>query len=285
MAKDRKQIPIKQLPGEYHTGIALRKIESDDFRSLDDADHSHRHDYHFFFLQLRGTVLLEIDFEKYETAGAAVFYIHPSQVHRVVKVEDTVAYLLAIQSEHINPDCVTLLAEISPAKPLPLANGEASLLAEAFRLCLSIFGRTGDKLHSALIKSSCGTLVALIISRYLEQFKSADQLSRFDKVSKAFFHALEQHFTTIKRPAGYAALLNISTPYLNECVRMVTGRPVSHHILQRTVLEAKRLLYHSDKSVKEIAAELGYDDYAYFSRLFTKSVGLSASSFRAKNLG
>ena len=45
---------------------------------------------------------------------------------------------------------------------------------------------------------------------------------------------------------------------------------------------AKRLLYHTDKSVKEIAFELGYDDYPYFSRLFTKSTGMSALTFRNK---
>ncbi|WP_231577446.1 helix-turn-helix domain-containing protein [Sphingobacterium sp. IITKGP-BTPF85] len=77
--------------------------------------------------------------------------------------------------------------------------------------------------------------------------------------------------------------LNISTPYLNECVKDVTGYPVSYHIQQRIILEAKRLLYHSDKSVKEIADALGFEDYPYFSRLFSKVTGMSALSFRNKN--
>jgi len=48
-------------------------------------------------------------------------------------------------------------------------------------------------------------------------------------------------------------------------------------------LEAKRLLYHSDQSLKEIAAILGYDDYPYFSRLFTKVAGIAPLNFRHKN--
>jgi AraC-like DNA-binding protein len=83
---------------------------------------------------------------------------------------------------------------------------------------------------------------------------------------------------------AYAGSLNISTPYLNECVKTTTGYSVSWHIQQRVVLEAKRLLYHSDKSIKEIAGELGYDDYSYFTRLFVKVSGLTPVAFRNKNL-
>ncbi|WP_258539462.1 helix-turn-helix domain-containing protein [Chitinophaga oryzae] len=72
---------------------------------------------------------------------------------------------------------------------------------------------------------------------------------------------------------------------LSFCVKATTGQSVSWHIQQRVILEAKRLLRHSTKSVKEIAAELGYDDYPYFSRLFTKITGMSALAFRNKNSG
>jgi YesN/AraC family two-component response regulator len=44
------------------------------------------------------------------------------------------------------------------------------------------------------------------------------------------------------------------------------------------------LLSYSDKAVKEIATTLGYDDYPYFSRLFTKTTGMTALAFRNKNL-
>jgi AraC-like DNA-binding protein len=66
-------------------------------------------------------------------------------------------------------------------------------------------------------------------------------------------------------------------------VKAVTGKSVSTHIQLRVVLEAKRLLYHSGRSVKEIAGELGYDDYSYFTRLFTKVVGMTPIAFRDIN--
>ncbi|HWV67098.1 helix-turn-helix domain-containing protein, partial [Chitinophaga sp.] len=119
--------------------------------------------------------------------------------------------------------------------------------------------------------------------QYLNKSALPDKLSRFETVTKSFHEILERNYTTIKRPAAYAEKLNISTHYLNECVKNTTGHSVSHHIQQRVILEAKRLLYHSGKSVKEIAIELGYDDYPYFSRLFTKVTGITALAFRNKN--
>lgn len=57
--------------------------------------------------------------------------------------------------------------------------------------------------------------------------------------------------------------------YLNECVKNITGFSVSYHIQQRIILEAKRMLFYTNKSIKEIAIELGYDDYPYFSKKLT----------------
>jgi AraC family transcriptional activator of pobA len=133
------------------------------------------------------------------------------------------------------------------------------------------------------MKNSCNALVALMVSQYLGQAKSTGKFSRFEIVSQSFKEILGRKYIGVKRPGEYAQELNISTPYLNECVKNTTGYSVSHHIHQRVVLEAKRLLYHSDMSVKEIADALGYDDYPYFSRLFAKVAGMTASAFRNKN--
>ncbi|MGK4568403.1 helix-turn-helix domain-containing protein [Flavobacterium sp. 3HN19-14] len=101
--------------------------------------------------------------------------------------------------------------------------------------------------------------------------------------AKSFRQLLEKNYGTLKRPGEYAKLLNISTPYLNECIKNSTSSSVSQLIHERVILEAKRLLYHTDKSVKEIAFELGYADYPYFTRLFRKVTGITALAFKRKN--
>jgi YesN/AraC family two-component response regulator len=79
-------------------------------------------------------------------------------------------------------------------------------------------------------------------------------------------------------------LLNISPVYLNEAVRKTTGMNVRQCIQNEIITQAKRLLFYTRMSVKEIAIELGYEDYAYFTRLFTKVSALSPVQFRKKYL-
>lgn len=284
MSKKVTSIPVKSLPKEFDKGIAVEKISAGDPHNSEDVLHSHRHDFHLFIMQAKGTSHFEIDFKKHRIKKPAILYIHPNQVHRVLKVEQADFYMLAISNDNLNPAYLKLLEDIMPARPLSLTGGEFSLLVQAISLCIDLFKRKGDKLYLPLLKDSCNTLVGLIVSRYIALSKPADRLSRSEVVTKAFKISLEQKYLAIKSPSDYARALHISAPYLNECVRNVTGFPVSYHIHQRVILEARRLLYHSNKSVKEIAAELGYDDHAYFSRVFTKLTGMSALTFRNKNL-
>jgi AraC family transcriptional activator of pobA len=272
------------MMGEFGAGIAIGKASFKDLRLLEELEHSHRDDYHLFFMQEKGTTFIEIDFQKHKINPSSVIYVHPDQVHRIIAFENVTVSGLVINNETLNPEYLTLLEDITPAKPLSLKKETFSIISEAVLLCIKLSVRKHEKLYHSLLKDSCNMLVALIASQYLEQSKSTDTLSRFEIITKAFRAILETNFTTAKKPAEYAQTLNISIPYLNECIKNTTGHPVSYHIQQRVILEAKRLLYHSDKSVKEIASELGYDDYPYFSRLFTKVTGMTAVTFRNRNL-
>lgn len=277
-------IPVRSLAKEFGNGMAVARVAPQIFPPDKEFNHAHRHDYHFFALQESGISHMEIDFEKYLIDKPTVLYQSPNQVHRALKVERMKGYVLIISNENLNADYLKLLQSISPVKPLALdSKKDLIIIQQSFALCTELYERNEDKLYYSQLKDSCNALVALFISQYLKQSKPADKFSRFEIVEKAFTGLLEQNFVTLKRPADYAGKLNISVAYLNECVKCITGFSVSHQIQQRIILEAKRLLYHSDKSVKEIAIELGYDDYPYFSRLFTKVAGMTALTFRSKN--
>jgi AraC family transcriptional regulator, transcriptional activator of pobA len=230
-----------------------------------------------------GKVSVVIDFEKYKIESPSITYMHPNQVHQIIALENATISHWAINNENLNPEYLKLLEEITPAKPMLLKKETFSIISEAILLCIKISERKHEKLYHSLLKDSFNTLVALVVSQYLEQLKSTDKLTRFDIATKAFKELLERNFTTLRSPTEYTQKLNITTSYLNECIKNTTGFSVSHHIQQRIILEAKRILYHSDKSVKEIATDLGFDDYPYFSRLFTKIAGMTALAFRNKN--
>lgn len=285
MRQKNKSIPIKTMTAEFSSGISMGKAHFDeqDIMNLDEVRRSHRDNYHSFFLLENGTTVIEIDFQQYTVKPFSILYIHPHQVHRIVALTSVNGSFLRINSEHINPEYLHLLEELAPLKPLMVQEDIFSILANSASLCLNLSERKNQQLYHSCLKDSCNTLIGLLTSVYLEGSTPIDKLSRSEQITKAFKAALRRDFVSIKRPSAYALILNISTSYLNECVKDSTGQPVSYHIQQRIILEAKRLLYHSDQSVKEIADTLGFEDYAYFSRLFTKATGMSALSFRNKN--
>lgn len=282
MASKTKSIPVHSMPPGHNIGIIVGRLSSKAIL-LEEASLAHRHDFHFFIIQEKGITTFEVDFKKYSIKKPAIFYINPNQVHRFLKTTNTTISGLLITNENLHPEYINLLEDIIPAKPLHLHSENLSLISDAATLCIKLFERKQEKLYHSILKDNCNALVALILSEYLGQLKPVEKLTRFETISKKFKTTLDLNFTSSKRPGDYAKILNISTPYLNECLKNVTGQPVSYHIQQRIILEAKRLLYHSTKSVKEIATELGYEDYPYFSRLFTKIAGMTAISFRSKN--
>jgi len=288
MSKANKNIPVNSMDDHFSQGISIDKIsiKKSDFKTdqqYEEATLSHRDEGHTFHIVEKGTVLIEIDFQKYKITAPSVVYMHPNQVHRILDFKDVTVCSLAIKNENLNPDYLKFLEEIAPAKPLALTKDAYTNIYDTFSLCLNFSTQKSNRLYNLLLKDSCNALVALVTSAFLSQNKASGKLSRFELIAKFFRQLLEINYCSMKRPAGYAKRLNISVSYLNESIKNATGLSVSQHIQARIILEAKRLLYHTDKSVKEIAFELGYEDYPYFSRLFTKATGMSALTFRNKN--
>ncbi len=288
MSKQNKNIPINSMDDDFSQGISIDKlnIKKSDFKTAEQyesATQSHRDEGHAFHIIEKGSVLIEIDFQKYKVKAPAVVYMHPNQVHRILDFETITVCSLGIKNESLNPYYLKFLEEIAPARPMSLSKEAYSIISDTFLLCLNFSKQKNNKLYHQLLKDSCNTLVAFLASQFLNQKKPEASLSRFEIVAKSFSQVLEKNYRSLKRPGEYAEKLNISTPYLNECIKHTSGYSASQHIQDRIILEAKRLLHHTNKSVKEIAFELGYEDYPYFSRLFTKATGMSALAFRNKN--
>jgi AraC-like DNA-binding protein/mannose-6-phosphate isomerase-like protein (cupin superfamily) len=284
MRKNARSIPVNKFGDETGAGISIERIAFEKLPPLGEWEQPERHDRHSFFLLEKGSVTMEIDLQSHEIRSPSIIYMHPDQVHRIIGFDNVIVSAWGISHEHLKPEYLKLLEEISPAAPMPLDQETFALLVETVSLCIKFTGREKDQLYHTLLKDQGNALVAIVIAAYLERRTAAGKLFRAELVTKAFREALALHFIQLKRPTEYAEKLNLSTAYLNECVKNTTGNSVSWHIQQRVILEAKRLLYHSDQSLKEIAAALGYDDYPYFSRLFTKVAGMNPASFRSKNL-
>ncbi len=92
--------------------------------------------------------------------------------------------------------------------------------------------------------------------------------------------AIEKNFKTKHTANDYALLLNISSKALAKATKAHFNKTLTHLISERIIIEAKRELYLTSKTVKEIAYELGYEDEHYFSRFFKINADVSPQLFR-----
>ncbi|MES2650283.1 MAG: AraC family transcriptional regulator [Bacteroidota bacterium] len=99
-----------------------------------------------------------------------------------------------------------------------------------------------------------------------------------------FQELLEQYFLKEKSPAFYAAELHLSVSTFSKKIKKQFGKTPTQIIQDRIILESKKMIHLSYKSIKEIAYELNFKDEFYFSRYFKKGVGISPLHFR-ENVG
>lgn len=99
------------------------------------------------------------------------------------------------------------------------------------------------------------------------------------EIIRMFTFLVESYFKQEHSVSYYASQLNKSPKTISNYFSKYEKTPLQI-IHDRIVLEAKRLLTYTDKSAKEIAFEVGFDDASHLSRLFKKQTGESPSSFK-----
>ncbi|MGN7516035.1 MAG: helix-turn-helix domain-containing protein [Allomuricauda sp.] len=91
---------------------------------------------------------------------------------------------------------------------------------------------------------------------------------------------IETHYKTKHSAGEYADMLNISPKALAKMTKNHFNKTMTNLISERIIIEAKRELYLTNKTVKEIAYDLGYDDEHYFSRFFKNNADISPKTYR-----
>ncbi len=98
-----------------------------------------------------------------------------------------------------------------------------------------------------------------------------------------FRAAVEDNFRRNLPLGAYADRLGLSPSRLRAACLKVAEQPPARLVQERRLLEARRMLLYSNVTIAETAYHLGYDDPAYFSRVFTRNVGQSPRAFRKRH--
>ncbi|MDN5288149.1 MAG: AraC-type DNA-binding protein [Mucilaginibacter sp.] len=247
---------------------------------------AHRRDDHYLFIfQKNGKSKIVVDFKDVELIGNGVLCILPGQVHYGVAADNnTEAWLITLDINFVNDDYRAIFEDYYfQYEPLTLSGPESVLLNDCVELLASVKeNRRQLNFVPQVVHSLISACVGMFASAYHQTENKNQTLLRTHILTKQFKRLLLRQFKTHKSTSDYAKALNITPPYLNEAVKLTTGFTVSFWIQQTVMIEAKRLLYATDATVKEIAYLLGFTDHAYFTRYFSNAEGLPPLQFRLK---
>lgn len=236
-----------------------------------------RVDFQCLLFVRSGSYTHTVDFQTYHCAAGSCLLIGPGQVHRFGPLSDWDGWMLII-GPHQVPEMIASL-------PSHVRTGDA--LAETIA---ALFGQlTGDMRLPAEQRWLSNELLALqtqvLVRRLaLGQAGTATE-SQIDPVMleryREFRTAVEREYRHWHQVATYAVHLACSAKSLNRACRAVGDVTAKQVIVERIVLEAKRLLAHSSVTAAKISADLGFDEPTNFTKFFRRETDMTPAAFRA----
>jgi AraC family transcriptional regulator, transcriptional activator of pobA len=246
----------------------------------------HKHDFYLSVLFTRGTGMHEIDFRRYEVSPGAVFFLQPGQTHYWELSDDIEGIVFfhsaAFYGLHFPHGQLAEFPFFFSRQNEPYLKVAAEQLPDITDLYREMLAEFRSRLAFRYRKiASLMNCVYIDLSRIYEQTHPGrlGAVQRYAPTFSAFETLIEAHYRQEKSAGFYADRLNIGQKHLNRISRENSGKTSTEVILERVMLEAKRLLSAGGRNLNEIARELGYEEYAYFSRLFRRYCGESPRTF------
>jgi AraC-like DNA-binding protein len=245
----------------------------------------HRIDFHVVMLFGAGPVRHMVDFSEYEATAGDLLWIRPGQVHRFSRTGEYRGTALTMQPGFLPRSTVETTGLYRYDLP-PLLRPDAAQLA-GLQAALAQLRREYEdaatlplSLHTAVLRH---TLTAFLLRLAHLAASSAPALHRrTDSTFTLFRDAVERDFATNHSVSAYADALGYSRRTLVRAVRAATGETPKAFIDKRVVLEAKRLLAHTELPIGRVGAAVGFPDAANFSKFFHMHTDRTPAAFRAE---
>ncbi len=258
--------------------------------NLHRSGNPHRHNYYEILVIMEGGGQHEIDFQKYPLHSHSIHFLSPGQVHMISRQESYHAYEIIFDGNFYllgMKDHETLLQQPffhnnSPQPVLRLKKEEFEELLPPVRDMKNEFAKKRSITDEVI--RSCLHIFFVRCQYYFNLRYSPDSSAEDPEqlILNRFRKLVEKHFSTLHSVTEYATMLNLTPVSLNNRVKKGTGICARDIIIDRIILEAKRLLLFTDLTSKEIAYRLNYDEPSYFSRIFRKKTGVTPSLFRTE---
>jgi AraC-like DNA-binding protein len=251
------------------------------------TDEPHRHDYYTVLLVKKAKGKHIIDFNEFLLAQNQIFFVSPGQIHQVDEDVKSVGYVLLFSTQFLIEnsiplhfiDDLNLFNTHGYSPPLQLNEIELQRLS-AF--CEEIIKIQNDELKYRDLAISSYLRLFLIYGNNVctIQNNNPQNQEAANSILKNFKNLLNKKYAEWHQTSHYANELSVTPDYLNRVIKSLTGKTSKEFIQARIITEAKRLLYFSGLSAKEIGYQLGFSEPANFSAFFKKNTGFSPSKLK-----
>jgi len=267
------------------THFSISKMEALFQNRKGKIDSPHRHDFFTVILIEHAFGEHKIDFNCYPLTKNQVFFVAPGQVHQMIEKDEPKGYAITFSVEFLIEngielsfiESLNLFHNYGQSPPLQPSEEKHTKLWQYCTEMLELF-QGNEKLKSLAIGAYLKLF--LIQCNSICSIHPNDLKYSENNTIKTFKHLVNQHYKNQHSTSYYAQEMSISPDHLNRVIKNAIGKTAKDYIQSRIITEAKRLLFFSGMSNKEIGYELGFSEPARFSSFFKKCTGTSPNQFK-----
>ncbi len=246
----------------------------------------HFHDFEELIIISEGCLTHHIDFSEEVLVAPFSCYISMGKMHKIIPEKSLRGWVIDFKTEFIPDSKLSFYSNFLTFSNVPLKPGPC--LNRFLSLCQIIKAEYDQEMTDlTTIRHLVNGLISMVDAEQKRNIPgvraiNSSQITAFNN----FLRILEDNFRRSEGVSFYAGKMNMSERNLNIICKNNFQKSVSEIIETRKLIEAKRMLLYSDKSVSEIGFELGYNEKSYFTRVFHARMGLTPTRFRemSKNI-
>ncbi|MEJ5145339.1 helix-turn-helix domain-containing protein [Sphingobacterium sp. MYb388] len=168
---------------------------------------------------------------------------------------------------------------------LHISDKEKKIVQECFQMITSELNQSIDKHSRKVVSSNIELLLNYCDRFYDRQFITREHinkgiLEKFEELMLTYFSSDEPLTIGLPSVAYCADKLNLSPNYFGDLIKKETGKTAKEYIQNKIIEEAKNRIFGTDKTINEIAYELGFKYPQHFTRVFKSRTGLTPNEYR-----